>query len=165
LMAGAAVAQGKLSFWAVVITAGTAYTIGSIVPYYLGMNIVYLQKLAWAEKLTQKSAKHIGRLALLFEKHGDQIVAFSRPFWIGNFVSYFAGLAQMSLIKFIVLTFSGIFTWSLAVVSIGEAFSTNLPRAAALIKQYSLTATIVVLAIAVVIYWLKNLVKHHITQN
>lgn len=164
LMAGAAVAGGKLSFWIVVVIAGTAYTIGSIIPYYLGRNIVYIQKLAWAEKLTRKSAKHLTRLSLLFDKHGDQMVAFSRPFWIGNFVSYFAGLARMSLVKFLVLTFSGIFTWSLVVVSIGEAFSSNLPKAAKLIKEYSLMASIGVVVILIGAYWFRTR-KSRCVQN
>lgn len=165
LMAGAAVAGGKMSFWIVVLIAGISYTMGSIVPYFLGKNIIYIQKLAWAERLTSKSAKHITRLGLLFDKHGDQMVAFSRPFWIGNFVSYFAGLARMSLVKFLVLTFSGIFTWSLVVVSIGETFSSNLPKAAKLIKDYSLMATIGVIVIVVGAYWFRNLRKNRVAQN
>ena len=98
-------------------------------------------------------------------KHGDQIVAFSRPFWIGNFVSYFAGLARMSLVKFVVLTFSGIFAWSLVVVSIGEAFSSNLPKAAKLIKDYSLMTTIGVIVIVFGAYWFNNLIKRRVAQN
>lgn len=149
LMAGAATVSGKLAFWPVVTIAASAYTIGSIIPFFLGWNIVYIQRFSWAEKITQKSAKHIERLGRLFEKHGEQIVALSRPFWIGNFVSYFAGLARMSFFRFCVLTFGGIFAWSLVVVSMGAAFSANLPKAALLIRQYSVAATVALVVILV----------------
>jgi len=165
LTAGAAVATNKLSLWPIVFISSIAYTVGSIIPYFLGSNIVYLQKFAWAEHLIQKSAKHIERLGRLFNKHGDIIVALSRPFWIGNFVSYFAGLARMSLIKFSILTFGGIFAWSLTVVSLGEMFSNNIPRAAALIKQYSAIAMVAVVVLLVGAYYLNGYIKSHLAQN
>lgn len=147
LMAGAACAAGKLSFWLTVVIAAGSYTLGSLVPYYIGYNLPRLQRLPWAGRFIATSLRALDQISCLFRRHGERVVALIRPFWIGNLISYFAGLSRMPYYKFLAYTFLGISAWSVSVVFIGQVFSSNLPKAAALIKHYSGLAFFLILII------------------
>lgn len=149
LMAGAATATDKVSFWAAVLVGSVAYTVGAIVPYAIGYHLPGLQRLPWVGRFIEASLKSLDQVNKLFVRHGEKIVALSRPFWIGNCVSYFAGINRMKPLKFLLFTFLGIFGWSVTVVYIGHVFSTNLGKAATLIKQYSWMSFVVLVLVGV----------------
>ena len=159
LMAGAATVSHKLLFWPAVFIAATAYTLGSIVPYLIGYNIPRMKALPWAGRFVEASLKSLDQVNQLFIKHGEKIVALARPFWIGNCVSYFAGLNRMAPWKFMLFTFMGIFAWSTTVVYLGSVFSANLGKAAALIKHYSLIALIIAITLGFGGWWLSRYLK------
>jgi membrane protein DedA with SNARE-associated domain len=148
LMAGAATATGKVAFWAAVAVGSVSYTIGALVPYVIGYHIPKLQSLPWVGRLVKVSLQSLQAVNYLFNRHGEKIVALARPFWIGNCVSYFAGLNRMPPWKFLLFTFLGISTWSTVVVYLGHVFSSNLGKAAMLVKHYSGLAFIVLVAAA-----------------
>ena len=152
LMAGAAVAHGKMSLLTVVLVAATAYTLGAVVPYMIGLNLTRMRRLPWAGRFIEGSLKYLDQVNQLFIRHGDKIVALARPFWIGNCVSYFAGLSRMRPAKFLAFTFLGIGTWSATVVYVGQVFSANLGNAALLIKQYS-TVVFAAIVLLVLLGW------------
>lgn len=137
LLAGAACALGKLSLGPVIAVAALAYTLGSLGPYYVGNHLSALEKMPWLGRFIEPSLQALNRVEFLFQRHGEKMVALSRPFWIGNLVSYFAGLYRMPYRKFLLYTFFGILGWTVVVVSMGCFFSSNLPRAYTLIRQYS----------------------------
>lgn len=159
LMAGAAVASGKMSFWLIVCIAASAYTVGSYAPYLLGKHCMRVSPDSWAGKVINRSSIHLDKLRILFSRYGEQSVALARPFWIGNYVSYFAGLSSMPSYRFLILTFGGIMAWSVAVVSLGQAFSANLAQAALLVKQYSLLAFCVIATIILVLAFVSNILR------
>jgi membrane protein DedA with SNARE-associated domain len=148
-MAGAACAVGKLSFWPAVIIAAASYALGSLVPYYIGYNIPRLQNLPWVGRFVESSLRALDQVNALFRRHGEKAVALFRPFWIGNLISYFAGLNRMPYYRFLSYTFIGISAWSVTVIFLGQVFSTNLPKAAALIKHYSGIAFVLLIVISV----------------
>lgn len=147
LMAGAACATHKMLFWPSVFIAAISYTLGSIVPYLIGYNIPRMKSLPWVGRFIEASLKSLDQVNKLFVKHGEKIVALARPFWIGNCVSYFAGIYKMSAWKFMAFTFLGIFGWATTVVYLGFVFSANLGRAADLIKHYSWIAVVIVVVL------------------
>lgn len=159
LMAGAACAVGKLSFWAAVIIAAGSYSLGSLVPYYIGYNIPRLQNLPWVGRYVESSLQALDQVNALFKRYGEQAVALFRPFWIGNLISYFAGLNRMACYRFFSFTFIGISAWSIAVVFLGQVFSTNLPKAAALVKHYSGIAFLFVILISL-LGWRLTKIRH-----
>lgn len=159
LMAGAAVASGKLSFVAVVLVAATSYTLGAVVPYLIGLNLPRMRRLPWAGRFIEASLKYLDQVNQLFIRHGDKIVALARPFWIGNCVSYFAGLSRMRPGKFLAFTFLGIGTWSATVVFLGQLFSANLGKASRLIKQYSTVVFFAVVLLALAAWGVSKLLK------
>ncbi len=137
LMAGAATVTGKVSFWTAVAVSSVSYTIGAIIPYTIGYHIPKLQSLPWVGRLVKGSLESLHEVNALFNRHGEKIVALARPFWIGNCVSYFAGLNRMNPWKFMLFTFFGISGWSVVVVYVGHVFSANLGKAATLLRNYS----------------------------
>jgi len=169
LMAGSAVAMGRLSFWVVVGIAALSYSTGSYVPYLLGRRCTRFHTNSWAGKLIAKSDKHLERVASFFARYGEPSVALARPFWIGNYVSYFAGLGKMQTHRFLLFTFTGITVWSAAVVGLGQRFSKDLPLASSLIQRYSLWAVLIVLMLTsiycfrrrsrLIMYWWKLIPK------
>lgn len=137
IMAGAAVTSGRMSFWAVIMLASTAYTVGAIIPYYLGYNMKRLNKYPWMQRFVGKLPQPAIAVNNLFVRHGSKIVALSRPFWIGNCVSYFAGLNHMSTVKFVVYTFLGILPWAIAATYAGTIFGANTALAIEYVSNYT----------------------------
>lgn len=154
IMAGAAVAHGRMSFVNVVMGASLAYTMGALVPYVIGRNVARFKRHKWAISLTARAP--LGQAQALFSRHGHKIVALSRPFFVGNWVSYIAGFAHMSPLKFVVYTFLGILPWAIAATSVGWLFGYNIPRAVAIFREYSaLLGALGVLVIVVLFAWQK----------
>lgn len=156
LMAGAACAVGKLNFWLAVFIAAGTYTIGALVPYYIGYNLPKLQGLPWVGRFISAPLQALDQINSLVGKHGEKVVAIIRPFWIGNLISYFAGLHRMSFGKFMAYTFVGISAWSVTVVYVGHIFSSNLPKAAALIKHYSGIAFVLMVGLGLIGWWVSR---------
>jgi membrane protein DedA with SNARE-associated domain len=59
------------------------------------------------EILFSKFKKGISRGQILFNRYEIWAVAFTRPFGIGTYISYVAGLSRVPLGTYIVLTFFG----------------------------------------------------------
>ena len=137
LMAGAATKAGRLSYPMTIVIATSAYSLGALLPYYLGRNLSRLESLPWVGRLIAKSLKALEETTALFRRHGEITVALSRPFWIGNLVSYFAGISGMGGGRFFLYTLLGILPWSMVVTLLGQAFSSNLPKAMYMIRHYS----------------------------
>jgi membrane protein DedA with SNARE-associated domain len=151
IMAGAAVATGRMSFWAVTIVASLAYTMGAVIPYYIGANLPRLKKYPWAARFAARTTKPMCQMNELFAKHGSKIVALSRPFLIGNCISYVAGLAHMPPVKFVAYTFVGILPWATAATLAGLLFGANLNKAVSMFTHYFFWAFGAVL-VAVLLY-------------
>ncbi len=137
IMAGAAVAAGRMSFWAVVLLASTAYTLGAIMPYYLGYNLTRLTRYRVVRDILDKLPQPAIAVNNLFARHGNKIVALSRPFWIGNCVSYFAGINKMHTLKFILYTYLGILPWAIAGTYAGTIFGANTAKALSFVANYA----------------------------
>lgn len=137
IMAGAAVAAGRMSFWAVVLLASSAYTLGAIMPYYLGYNLTRLTRYRIVRDILDKLPQPAIAVNNLFARHGNKIVALSRPFWIGNCVSYFAGINKMHTLKFILYTYLGILPWAIAGTYAGTIFGANTAKALEFVTNYA----------------------------
>ena len=161
IMAGAAVAMGRMSFWSVALLASLAYTLGAVIPYYIGFNLPKLKRYSWVANFAKKTPKPLHQMNKLFAKHGNKIVALSRPFLIGNCISYVAGLAHMSPLKFVAYTFLGILPWATAATLAGLLFGSNIDKAVSMFTRYFfLLSGAVLIAVIIYIYakqrWLKR---------
>lgn len=154
IMAGTAVAHGRMSFSVVVLIASLAYTAGALIPYTIGFHLPRLKKYPWCARFAETPP--FWRVNELFTKHGPKIVALSRPFLIGNCVSYVAGLTHMAPIKFVAYTFAGILPWAVAATTIGLLFGANLDKAVDLFQGYTTAFAVVLLAAIAAMYCYKK---------
>jgi len=90
------------------------YTVASCVPYFIGLK--------YGKMIGNVSPRYMGYLSKgkeAFNKYGDISVLITRPFALGNYVSYLAGIYRMNMIKYLFFTFLGIFFWATAFLYLG----------------------------------------------
>lgn len=87
------------------------YSIASIIPYTIAYKL---------ESVLPKRLKAgIEKAKKWFGKYGIWSIALTRPFGVGNYISYVAGVTKVKLIHFILLTFIGIFPWAFGMLIVG----------------------------------------------
>ncbi|MGV3489477.1 MAG: DedA family protein [Tuberibacillus sp.] len=97
------------------------YSLASIIPYVVAYKLESF--------LPKRFRIGIEKAKKWFRKYGVWSIAFTRPFGVGNYISYVAGMTKVEPIRFVILTFLGIFPWALGMLIIG---SDTIP----VIKQY-----------------------------
>ncbi|GGE48825.1 membrane protein [Pullulanibacillus camelliae] len=88
------------------------YTIASFIPYLLGYKLD-----AFFKKRLKKS---IDKARGWFNKYGLWSIAVTRPFGIGNYISYVAGISKVKWLPYGLLTLVGIFPWAFVMIFIGR---------------------------------------------
>jgi membrane protein DedA with SNARE-associated domain len=105
------------------------YCISSLIPYFLGRKL---------EGLFQKRPKKgLQKAKDLFVRYGGWSVAISRPFGIGNYISYVAGMSKMKLVPYLLLTFIGIYPWSYVMLLLGNYFNGSYEAYQSFYRNYS----------------------------
>ena len=155
--AGYLAAQGKLSFWLIVVLSGIGSLLGSVFSYYIGFyggrplirkvgHYVLLDedRLKWTEKW--------------FRHYGEKTIFVSRfiPV-VRHLISLPAGIGKMNFLKFCVYTFIGATIWNGILTYLGFYLGANY----LLIHQYSkiIDWIVVVLIIVAVVYYVWHFVK------
>ncbi|MEK3889139.1 DedA family protein [Bacillus sp. FSL K6-3431] len=93
------------------------YTLASLIPYFIGAKL--------ERHLPKKLKKGLEKGIVLFNRYGIWSIALSRPFGIGNYISYVAGIGKVNLFKYFILTFLGIYPWSYVMILLGNYFKGN----------------------------------------
>ena len=88
------------------------YTFASLIPYLLGFTLDSFFK--------KRMRKGIDKAKGFFNKYGLWSVAVTRPFGIGNYISYVAGISKVKIVPYLCLTFIGIFPWAFVMIFIGK---------------------------------------------
>lgn len=88
------------------------YSIASLIPYAIAYKLENL--------LPSKLKRGVKKARNWFHKYGVWSIALARPFGVGNYISYVAGLTKVGPLRFLCLTFIGIFPWALAMLIIGD---------------------------------------------
>ena len=125
LFAGFNVSDGKYSLIAAVLVGSVANLVGSWIAYAVG----HYGREGILEKHGRKLHIKPSQLAWAdrwFDKYGSAAVFFSRMLpVIRTFISFPAGAARMTLVRFSVLTFLGALPWNLALVLAGRSARDN----------------------------------------
>lgn len=90
------------------------YTSASYIPYGIGYKL--------EEKIPRRYRRKLIRGKRVFRRYGLATVALTRPIGLGNYISYVAGICKVSAWKYGILTFMGIYSWSLAILWLGRLF-------------------------------------------
>ncbi|WP_349410037.1 DedA family protein [Pseudalkalibacillus sp. SCS-8] len=102
---------GELIWYA--ILASVVYTVFSYIPYGIGNKL--------EDKLKEKTkTRKIEKAQRWFKKCGSWSIALTRPIGLGNYISYIAGVSRVNMWKFGVLTFIGIFPWTMTMLWLGS---------------------------------------------
>lgn len=122
---GYLVSTGSLNLWAVAAAGATGCVLGSLVAYAIG---------AWGGRpLAEKygryvlvSARDLDRADRWFARHGDITIFIGRLLPIvRTFIAFPAGVARMSLWRFVLYTFIGSFIWCWILTWIGKKLGEN----------------------------------------
>lgn len=131
------------------------YSISSFLPYNIGYKLEDL--------IRKKYSKQINAAQHYFNKYGESSIAILRPFAIGNYISYLAGISKVNKWKFALLTFVGIYPWCVIMLLIGKISRGNIKYAINLAKSYSiyfyLFAALFVLIVTGIIIYRRHMMK------
>jgi membrane protein DedA with SNARE-associated domain len=89
------------------------YVLFSLIPYYIGLKIGKLSKKKLDRKKIEK-AQH------WFQKYGDWSIALSRPTGFGNYMSYICGLSNISIWRYLLFSYIGVFPWNTFLLFVGH---------------------------------------------
>lgn len=106
-----------LELMAIAVAMSVIYSLFSYVPYGIGLKVDALIPKRFRRKLLK--AKHI------FRRYGQWSIALSRPFGIGNYISYVAGMCKVKPVQYGILTFVGVLPWAAAMLFLGKVFKGN----------------------------------------
>jgi membrane protein DedA with SNARE-associated domain len=127
-----------------------SYSLASLIPYYLARKL--------ERYIPKRMKKGLKKGQLFFNKYGIWSIALSRPFGIGNYISYVAGMSHVHLFKYLLLTFVGIYPWSYVMILLGDYFNGNYEAFKNYFSTYSIYgygAVLLVLSIIFLIYYKK----------
>lgn len=100
-------------FW-LSLSMALVYCLASYIPYAIGRRL----EINAAGKL----GKRLAKAQYLFRKYGEFSICVTRPFMLGNYISYVAGMSRVKPWRYGLLTFSGIFPWAFAVLLLGKLY-------------------------------------------
>jgi membrane protein DedA with SNARE-associated domain len=128
-----------------------SYSLASLIPYYLGRKL--------ERYIPKRMKKGLKKGQLFFNKYGVWSISLSRPFGIGNYISYVAGMSNVHLFKYFILTFVGIYPWSFVMILLGDYFNGNYEAFKNYFSTYSMYgygAVLLVLSIIFLFYYKKS---------
>jgi membrane protein DedA with SNARE-associated domain len=141
------------SYWHTAIVAAgmsVVYSIASLIPYFLGAKLEKLFK--------NRGKKGLQKAKDVFIRYGSWSVALTRPFTVGNYISYVAGISKMKLPSFLLLTFIGIYPWCYGMLVLGYYFNGSYQAFYSYFQNHSLTfyLTIGITSAVIFLYFYKK---------
>lgn len=158
--AGFAVKNGKMVFWGVVLAGSLGSLLGTIPWYYLGKWIGQERLHDWIQRhgaWVAVSGREFNRSILWFERNGSITVVVCRLIpGVRTLISLPAGLAEMPLLKFVVLSAIGTVAWTTALAGLGYYLGDKHQ----LVETYLGPLSLIVVG-AMVLWWIFRVVQQH----
>ncbi|GAW91474.1 DedA family protein [Calderihabitans maritimus] len=155
LFYGFLASQGKISLLPTIISGSLGYTFACTVPYWIG-RVGGRPILLSYGRYIGLSGKRFQQAEQWFAKYGMPLVAFGRLLFFRNYVSYLAGMAQMTPQSFYLYTWLGITPWVAYMVMMGYILGNNWKHPMVLVDRYSwpaAAAIILMILTVAVFYW------------
>ena len=123
------------------------YVVFSLIPYYIGKYLGNLSQKKFDEKKVKKAQ-------YWFQKYGEWSITLSRPTGFGNYISYISGISDISVWRFGLLSFLGVFPWNTLLLFIGNYGSMEtVERFLGMSQKVGVMITIILVMAAAVILW------------
>jgi membrane protein DedA with SNARE-associated domain len=145
LLAGVAVGQGRMSWWAAIGAATLGNMVGSILLYRLGRRSALRRRDGRVERA-------LARCDRLFARYGDSAVFVARLLPLArSFVSWPAGRVGVPVGRFLLLTLAGCAIWAAAFVAAGALAGNSWQAVGGVVRDatIALAAAALLLAAAV----------------
>jgi membrane protein DedA with SNARE-associated domain len=141
---------GKLSSVGVVLSGTFGNLVGSILTYYLGINVGRAFLIKYGRYVFFKK-EHLELTENLFKRYGDKVSFVGRLLpGIRTYVSLPAGIGKTKFTKFAIYTFLGSIIWNSMLTYVGMKLGSNWKN----IDKYSIYLDLAaVMAIAVFLIW------------
>ena len=141
---------GKLNYIGVVLAGSFGNLVGSILTYYLGINVGRKVILKYGKYIFFKK-EHLELTENLFNKYGDRVSFVGRLLpGIRTYVSLPAGIGKTKFTKFVIYTLAGSLIWNSMLTYVGMKLGSNWKN----IDKYSIYLDIAaVLAIVAFLIW------------
>lgn len=121
------------------IVMSLIFTLASFIPYTIGSK--------FEKKIKDKIGGKLEKAQVWFNRFGIWSVFITRPFTIGMYISYIAGMSNLNHWKYSVLTFLGILPWSIFILILSKSFKGNLVEIMSFMRSYSIPAGILIIII------------------
>lgn len=152
-LGGALASQGKLSFVGVVVAASAANLLGSL--------IAYLVINRYGEALILGPGRRVGltpghlRLAKRFFERWGLFAVFAGRLLpvIRTYISFPAGLSQITVVPFALATLAGAIPWNLALAYAGFKLGQNYERVSNALGPFTLPLAVLVLVLVIAAYY------------
>ncbi len=114
------------------LVGSLVYAIGSFIPYYIGLKF----EKSVEKRLSQSKREKLEKAKVSFIKHGIWSVAISSPLHLGNVIPFLAGMSNMKLSIYTLLTIAGIAPSTFLLLSIGRFYQGDIETVTAFITEY-----------------------------
>lgn len=94
------------------IVMSIVYSLASFIPY----SLAYKSE----DAIRKKFGKRLAKAQDWFMRYGLWSVSLTRPFSVGNYISYVAGMSKVPKVKYFLYTFIGILPWSIVMLFVGN---------------------------------------------
>lgn len=154
-LAGYEVFRGNLAFVTTVLAATAGSLIGALILYAIGRYGGRPAVDRWG-RLLRVSNADVDRAERWFDRWGDWVVLLSRMVpLVRSVVSIPAGILEMSIVRFVVLTTIGSLLWNILLIGAGYQLGSRWEDVAHFVGQFSDAMKVVaVLAVAATGIWL-----------
>ncbi|ALB46566.1 DedA family protein [Clostridium beijerinckii] len=152
---GILAAKGEITYLGALSFSVLGGLIGSLLCYFIGYygGGVLIEKIILKFPKTKKSIEIINNW---FEKYGKLAIFFARLVPLTRtLISIIAGTAKFNKKTFILFSIMGIIIWNLILVSLGYFIGHNWSYIHLIMKQYSIFASIIILAIILLVIYKK----------
>ena len=152
--AGYLASTGHFSLWGAATVGAIGCNVGSTIAYYVALHGGRKAINRWGSYVFIR-ADDLERAERLFARYGAAAVFISRLLpVVRTFISFPAGLARMSVLKFQFYTFVGSWPWCFGLAYVGYVLGRNWDTNPVLKSALHRLDTIFVFAIAAAIVWL-----------
>ncbi|MHB8566604.1 MAG: DedA family protein [Nitrososphaerales archaeon] len=160
--AGYLVYTGQFNFWAALAVASIGSLVGTLIDYAIGYYLGRSAILHYGRYIRLNEA-HLKTTENWFSKYGNITVLLARfvPL-IRTLVAFPAGIAEMSITKFIAYSLVGIVIWDALLIYLGELAGQNSVSIIDSLHNYFTPieiAMVVVAILVIALWWRKNKIK------
>ncbi|GMA62232.1 alkaline phosphatase [Alicyclobacillus fastidiosus] len=156
--------QGLLNLWSVVVIGTAGNVVGGIIAYAVGRygGRPLIQRYG---KYILLSVHHLDRADHWFERYGEITVFFGRMVpAVRTFVSLPAGVAKMSVWRFILFSVLGSLPWNLAMTYAGFQLHAHWSAIEEKLKPLTYIGALI-LVVAVLVFWFRRNKPRHNREN